>query len=107
MRMASCREADVLIFPDRARFCELAGTYDLIPVCREILADAVTPVAAFQKLEGGPYRFLLESVEGGERMGRYSILGVSPRAVLSARGQEVTLETPHGVTRQTHPHPLE
>ena len=57
----------------------------LVPVVRERLADLETPVSAFAKLRALGGAFLLESVEGGERMGRYSFIGVMPRATLSFR----------------------
>ncbi len=56
---------------------------ELVPVVRERLADLETPVSAFAKLRSLGGAFLLESVEGGERMGRYSFIGVAPREVLS------------------------
>ncbi len=55
---------------------------NLVPVYREINADLETPVSAYLKIADGPYSFLLESVEGGERFGRYSFLGASPYQVL-------------------------
>src|SRR5436190_12506675 len=58
---------------------------ELIPVTRERLADLETPVSAFAKLRALGGAFLLESAEGGERMGRYSFIGVAPRAVLTFR----------------------
>ncbi len=61
-----------------------------MPVCRTILADLETPVSAYWKLaHGEPFSFLLESVVGGERVGRYSFLGTRPRAVLWTKGQAV------------------
>src|SRR6266850_4712733 len=57
----------------------------LVPVVRERLADLETPVSAFAKLRALGGAFLLESAEGGERMGRYSFIGVAPRAVLTFR----------------------
>ncbi|MEN9362064.1 MAG: Anthranilate synthase component 1 [Verrucomicrobiota bacterium] len=76
----------------------LATQGNLIPVYAEILADMETPVSAFRKIaydESGrrlPHAFLLESVEGGERIGRYSFLGAGPAAVLKRgeTGSEVT-----------------
>ncbi|MDQ4095698.1 MAG: anthranilate synthase component I [Actinomycetota bacterium] len=61
--------------PDRASFEDLAGRHPVVPVWREIFADTLTPVAAFLRLDPRPNGFLLESVEGGERWGRYSFLG--------------------------------
>ena len=67
-------------FPDKETFCTLAKQYNVIPVCIETLADTETPVSLLKKINHsrGP-AFLLESVEGGERWGRYSFLGASAR----------------------------
>ena len=68
--------------PSKAEFLEYAKRGNLIPVYREIIADAETPVSAYQKLlKTGP-SFLLESVEGGERIGRYSFIGTNPSTVI-------------------------
>ena len=50
--------------------------YNRIPVTREVLADLDTPLSTFVKLSGGPYSYLFESVHGGEKWGRYSIIGL-------------------------------
>lgn len=65
-------------FPDNKQFRKMAEKYNVIPVCAEILADTETPVSLLKKIydNKGPV-FLLESVEGGERWGRYSFLGAS------------------------------
>jgi anthranilate synthase component 1 len=69
----------------------MRGTF--VPVCREIRADLLTPVSAFLKIaEHSDYAFLLESVEGGEHVGRYSFLGKDPFLVLRGRDGETTLE---------------
>jgi anthranilate synthase component 1 len=67
-------------FPDPKTFAQLFEQYDVVPLCREILADTETPVSVLQKIYNrkGP-AFLLESVEGGERWGRYSFLSTSAR----------------------------
>ena len=67
-------------FPEKHEFCRMAETHNVIPVCAEILADTETPVSLLQKVypNQGP-AFLFESVEGGERWGRYSFLGASAR----------------------------
>ncbi|MGH9649487.1 MAG: anthranilate synthase component I, partial [Terriglobales bacterium] len=60
---------------------------------RTLPADQLTPVSAFLSLSAGePYAFLLESVEGGEKIGRYTFLGVRPFLILRAKGREITLE---------------
>ncbi len=66
----------------RERVRELARDYELIPLCLDIIADLETPVTAYLKVARGPYSFLLESVEGGERLARYSFIGTEPRTVL-------------------------
>ncbi len=78
--------------PDFETFSRRAGEGNLIPVCREILADTETPVTALMKLAGRPHVFLLESVEGGEKWARYSFLGADPRMIFRVRGEEVLIE---------------
>ncbi len=68
--------------PSKAEFLEHAKRGNLIPVYREIIADAETPVSAYQKLRKTGPSFLLESVEGGERIGRYSFIGTNPSTVI-------------------------
>ncbi len=63
-----------------------------IPVFREILADLDTPVSAWLKVGGGDHSFLLESVEGGERWGRWSFIGLDPAFVVRAQGRRCVLE---------------
>src|SRR5512139_1881393 len=68
-------------------FKELAQRGTFVPVCKEIVADLLTPVSAFLKIaEDSDHAFLLESVEGGEQVARYSFLGKDPFMVLRARG---------------------
>jgi anthranilate synthase component I len=83
-----------------AEFRELAAQGTFVPVCKEIMADLLTPVSAFLKIAGqADYAFLLESVEGGEHLGRYSFLGKDPFLVLRAgRDGKATVEQA-GVTR--------
>ena len=64
---------------------------NLVPVCRDIQADLETPVSAYLKIASGHYSFLLESVEGGERLARYSFIGTEPLLVLRA-GDEDTVD---------------
>lgn len=63
--------------------------YSHIPVYREVLADMDTPVSTYLKLGQGPYSYLLESVQGGEKWGRYSIIGLPAQTVLTAHGDKV------------------
>jgi anthranilate synthase component 1 len=78
------------ISPGLADFLALARGHTVVPVWREVLADLETPLSAFLKLVGDGEGFLLESVEHGERWGRFSFLGRSPALTLVARGPSVT-----------------
>lgn len=73
-------------------FQELAADYNRIPVMREVLADLETPLSAYMKLADSPYSYLFESVQGGEKWGRYSIIGLSSRTILRVRKNELTIE---------------
>jgi anthranilate synthase component 1 len=78
----------------REQFAGYAGQgYNRIPVSREILADLDTPVSAYMKLAAGPFSYLLESVQGGEKWGRYSMIGLAARTVLRVDDHVVTIET--------------
>ena len=68
--------------PDYETFSKLAQDHNLIPVYREIPADLETPVSTYLKVQDGPYGFLLESVEGGTNIARYSFIGTEPAQVL-------------------------
>lgn len=73
------------IVPDRSTFRRLAESSNTIPVYREVAADLDTPVSAFLKLHNEGQGFLLESVEGGDRWGRYSVLGTDPLMTIRSR----------------------
>ncbi|MEZ5542023.1 MAG: anthranilate synthase component I [Pseudomonadota bacterium] len=65
--------------------------YNRIPVTREVLADLDTPLSTFVKLACGPYSYLFESVHGGEKWGRYSIIGLPCSTVLRVAGHDITV----------------
>jgi anthranilate synthase component 1 len=87
--------------PDLAGFTKLARSATVVPVWREVLADTLTPVAAFRAVVGDGPGFLLESVEHGERWSRWSFLGRNPLAVLAARDGEISLRS--GMVRDSVP----
>ncbi len=87
------RMSDVSVIPDFAEFSRLAEPGRMVPVAIEIPFDLDTPVTAFSKLRRGPFSFLLESVEGGERWARFSFLGSEPREAWRLDGPEVRLWT--------------
>ena len=78
--------------PSREEFDRLASEFSVVPVWREVIADLETPVSVFLKLGEQRHAFLLESVEGGERWGRYSFIGLDPFLVMTSRGGEVAWE---------------
>jgi anthranilate synthase component I len=83
--------------PDPAEFAALAKEHTIVPVWCEVVADTLTPVACFANVVGDGNGFLFESVEGGERWGRYSFVGRRPLATLTARGRAVSSSGPLGL----------
>ncbi|MCX8012161.1 MAG: anthranilate synthase component I [Desulfobacterota bacterium] len=81
-----------MYYPNFSEFKDIAKKGTIIPVYREILADQETPVSAFRKLDDGNYSFLLESVEGGGKWGRYSFIGVRPFVIFRVMGPWVMIE---------------
>src|ERR1700741_895350 len=82
-------------------FTELAQRGTFVPVYKEIVADLLTPVSAFLKIaEDSDHAFLLESVEGGEQVARYSFLGKDPFLVLRSRGGKTVIDR-SGVTTES------
>src|ERR1700759_5157839 len=85
-------------------FNERAGRGTFVPVCKEIVADLFTPVSAFLKIaEHADYAFLLESVEGGEHVARYSFLGKDPFLILRARDGKTTIDRGGAITGSDQP----
>jgi anthranilate synthase component 1 len=83
-----------MIGPDYNTFQKLARQGNLVPVNDTFTADLLTPVGAYLRLaKGAKYSFLLESVEGGENVARYTFVGANPNEVFRARGRACTLET--------------
>ena len=81
-----------MYYPTLEDFREAAKSGNTIPVYRSIMADMETPVSAFYKLMPDNYAFLLESVEGGENLARYSFLGSQPSVLFHSKGHQVTIE---------------
>jgi anthranilate synthase component 1 len=81
--------------------------FNRIPVAREVLADLDTPLSTYLRLADAPYSYLLESVQGGEKWGRYSIIGLPCRKIIRVRGQRVTVEHAGEIVESTTcPDPL-
>ncbi len=78
--------------PNYQEFLKLAGEGSVVPVVKRVMADLLTPVAAYLKIERlSQYSFLLESVEGGEKVARYSFLGFDPHIIVRSRADKVTI----------------
>ncbi|HTX14149.1 MAG TPA: anthranilate synthase component I [Candidatus Baltobacteraceae bacterium] len=96
-----------MIRPDFKTFSRLAREGNLVPVYDTYTADLLTPVGAYLRIaRGAKYAFLLESVEGGENIGRYTFTGANPEEVFRARGHVCELDT-HGKTATFEGNPVE
>ena len=78
-------------YPDKQEFLKRASSGNMTPVYKEILADTETPVSAFKKIGHDNYSFLLESVEGGERLARYSFLGSGTNLLIKSKDRNVEI----------------
>src|SRR5438270_7123842 len=84
---------NLMLRPDYKEFSRLAGNSTLVPVVKSVMADLLTPVSAFLSISRGEAdAFLLESIERGEQIGRYTFLGARPYMKLRAHGAEVVIE---------------
>ncbi|TAJ79911.1 MAG: anthranilate synthase component I [Gallionellaceae bacterium] len=81
--------------------------YNRIPLVAETFADLDTPLSLYLKLANKPFSYLLESVQGGERFGRYSFIGLPADTRITVRGKQVTLTTPAGDTTEEAANPLD
>lgn len=81
----------------------MAASYNIIPVCKEIYADVITPITLLRRLsETSTYFYLLESIEGGEKWGRYSFLGYDPAMRVTCKSNKVTIEDiPSGARKES------
>ena len=94
---------------EKQQFAALAAQgYNRIPLSREVLADLDTPLSTYLKLANGPYSYLFESVQGGEKWGRYSIIGLPCQTFVEVTGKQVTLrDSDNIIERQNVEDPLE
>ena len=91
-----------MYYPDFDTFKKFADQGNLIPVYREIMADIDTPVSALMKLGSKSHVFLLESVEGGEKWGRYTFMGSDPRIIFEVKGEDVLIHENGKINRRMH-----
>jgi anthranilate synthase component 1 len=78
-------------YPSKEEFVKLSKKGNLIPVYKEIAADLETPVSSFLKIAKGDYSYLLESIEGEEKIARYSFLGSDPSVVFKSKGSDIEI----------------
>ncbi|MDQ2086791.1 anthranilate synthase component I [Herbivorax sp. ANBcel31] len=90
---------------DSAR--ELAKKYNIIPVSMEVYADMETPISLFKRFEDSDYCFLLESVEGGEKWARYSIIGKNPFLKVKSFKDKTIIEDKSGMVKEEEGNPVE
>jgi len=84
-----------MLKPEFKEFVKMSKNGNIMPVYKEIVADLETPVSTFLKLAAGEkYSYLLESVEGGERWGRYSFISWSPKLIFQSKGEECAAYVP-------------
>ncbi len=94
------------IHPSKDAFVTLAAQGNVIPVCTDLMADFETPVSAYAKLKAAGPSFLLESVEGGEHLSRYSFIGCRPRKIFACGPATTEIRTP-GAAPRTVPTPAD
>lgn len=92
MRNGKCLHEPIMFYPTKEEFLELAKKGNLIPVTIKLLADYETPLSAYSKIRGQKESFLLESVEGGVHVGRYSFVGCNPRLIIRQDGDTVSVK---------------
>lgn len=95
-----------MIHPSKEEFIRLRKRCNVIPVFEELPGDTETPVGLFMKLAQGPESFLLESVEGGERWGRYSFIGDRSRLVVRVHGDEIEVSSSIGANQTLKSEPF-
>ena len=86
---------------EKQQFAALAAQgYNRIPLSREVLADLDTPLSTYLKLADGSYSYLFESVQGGEKWGRYSIIGLPCKSFVEVKGRQVTVREGQSVVKK-------
>lgn len=107
MGTASPAANDLNGYPDLESFCKMAQSgYHYIPVASELVADLETPVTAFIKLTDGYQRFLLESVERGEQVGRNSYIGWDPLMLIKTEGSRISVLSADGLKEEAAIEPM-
>ena len=96
-----------MFYPDLEQVKELAEKYNIIPLSLEVYADMETPISIFKRLENSKFCFLLESVEGGEKWGRYSFIGKNPFVMVKGNGNLTEIKYRDGKSKTVENNPIE
>lgn len=96
-----------MFYPSLDEVRNLAKDYNIIPVSMEVYADMETPISIFKRFEQSKYCFLLESVEGGEKWGRYSIIGRNPFLAVKSYKNKTIIEDKNGELSEVEGNPVE
>ncbi len=96
-----------MIYPDLELVKELAQKYTIIPLSLEVYADLETPISIFKRLQQSSFCFLLESVEGGEKWGRYSFIGKNPFVIVKGTCNRTELKYRDGESKILESNPIE
>jgi anthranilate synthase component 1 len=95
-----------VIYPELEQVLKLSEEYNIIPISLEVYADMETPISIFKRVEQNKFCFLLESVEGGEKWGRYSFIGKNPFITVTGNGEKTILQYRNGKTRTAEGNPI-
>lgn len=95
-----------MFYPELEQVLELSKVYNIIPVSLEVYADMETPISIFKRVEQNKFCFLLESVEGGEKWGRYSFIGKNPFVTVKGNGELTELKYRNGKTKTVNSNPI-
>lgn len=96
-----------MFYPTIDEVKNLAESYNIIPISMEVYADMETPISLFKRFETSSYCFLLESVEGGEKWARYSIIGRNPFMVVKSYKNKIIIEDRNGFIKEEEGNPVE
>lgn len=96
-----------MFYPTIDEVKSLAESHNIIPISMEVYADMETPISLFKRFETSSYCFLLESVEGGEKWARYSIIGRNPFMVVKSYKNKIIIEDKNGLIKEEEGNPVE
>ncbi len=96
-----------MFYPEFDRVKELAEHYNIIPVSMEVYADMETPISLFKRFEESRFCFLLESVEGGEKWARYSIIGRNPFLIVKSYKNKTLISSRKEGQKEVEGNPVE